>query len=640
MFEYIRTHQKIMQLLLLLIIFPSFAFFGIESFTRSSGSDNAVATVGAYSISQQEFDSAQRDQLDRLRQMYGPQFDSKMLSTPEAKQNILDELISRKAMTLESVNNHLTVADQTLQQNILSTPGLTKPDGSFDADRYKSLLAAQGMTPSMYEQRLRQDLVVQQLLNAVQATSFMPKSVAERVAAIFEQEREVQVLDLKLNDYVSQVKITDAMLKAYYEKNAGEFEIPELVKAEYVVLNNEALAAQVTISDADLQSYYEQNKKQYVTEEQRRASHILLSVKKDATAAEQKMIRAKAEGLLAELRKKPESFAALAKEHSQDPGSAERGGDLDFFGKGAMVKPFEDAASKLKVGEISDLVQTDFGFHIIQLTDVKAGLTKSFDEVKNQIAVEVKKQKASKLYAEAAESFTNTVYEQSDSLKPVADKLKLKIESVSGLSRQPNSAMPASSPANNAKFLNAIFSEESLKKKRNTEAIEVAPATLIAGHIVEYKAASKRPFEEVKSSIIAKVTQIEAAALVKKDGEVKLQALKGADNAAGFSDLKVVSRLKNTDMQGDALALIMKADVQKLPAFVGVDVPGAGYSIYRISKVNAGVQDRTRRAAEQEQLTSAISQQDVYSYVDVLKQKAKVKINQSALSAAPSKAEQ
>ncbi len=443
MFEYIRTHQKIMQLLLLLIIFPSFAFFGIESFTRSSGSDNAVATVGAYSISQQEFDSAQRDQLDRLRQMYGPQFDSKMLSTPEAKQNILDELISRKAMTLESVNNHLTVADQTLQQNILSTPGLTKPDGSFDADRYKSLLAAQGMTPSMYEQRLRQDLVVQQLLNAVQATSFMPKSVAERVAAIFEQEREVQVLDLKLNDYASQVKITDAMLKAYYEKNAGEFEIPELVKAEYVVLNNEALAAQVTISDADLQSYYEQNKKQYVTEEQRRASHILLSVKKDATAAEQKMIRAKAEGLLAELRKKPESFAALAKEHSQDPGSAERGGDLDFFGKGAMVKPFEDAASKLKVGEISDLVQTDFGFHIIQLTDVKAGLTKSFDEVKNQIAVEVKKQKASKLYAEAAESFTNTVYEQSDSLKPVADKLKLKIESVSGLSRQPNSAMPS-----------------------------------------------------------------------------------------------------------------------------------------------------------------------------------------------------
>ena len=640
MFEYIRTHQKVMQLLLLLIIFPSFAFFGIESFTRSRGSDNAVATVGGYSISQQEFDSAQREQLDRLRQMYGQQFDSKMLNTPEARQNILDELISRKAMTLESVNNHLTVADQTLQQNILATPGLTKPDGSFDADRYKSLLAVQGMTPAMYEQRLRQDLVAQQLLNAVQATSFIPKSVAERVAAIFEQEREVQVLDLKLSDYTSQVKVTEAMLKAYYDKNAAEFEIPELVKAEYVVLNNEVLASQVTISDTELQSYYEQNKKQYATDEQRRASHILLNVKKDASVAEQKAVKAKAEALLAELRKKPESFAALAKANSQDPGSAERGGDLDFFGKGAMVKPFEDAAGKLKVGEISDLVQTDFGFHIIQLTAIKAGSVKPFDEVKNQIAAEVKKQKAAKLYAEAAESFTNIVYEQSDSLKPVAEKLKLKIESIAGLTRQPNAAIPPSVPANNVKFLNALFSDESLKKKRNTEAVEVAPATLIAGHIVEYKPASKRPFEDVKASIVAKVTQIETAAMVKKEGEAKLQALKAADSTTGFSDSKIISRLKNADVRGEAVASVMKADVQKLPAFVGVDVPGVGYSIYRIAKVSAGPQDQARRASEQEQLVSAISQQDAYSYVEALKQKAKVKINQSALSVQTSKAEQ
>jgi peptidyl-prolyl cis-trans isomerase D len=136
------------------------------------------------------------------------------------------------------------------------------------------------------------------LLGAVQSTAFMPKSVAERVAAIFEQEREVQVLNLKLSDYASQIKITDAMLKAYYEKNAAEFEIPELVKAEYVVLNNDVLAAQVTISDADLQAYYEQNKKQFATDEQRRASHILLNVKKDASAAEQKTVKAKAEALL------------------------------------------------------------------------------------------------------------------------------------------------------------------------------------------------------------------------------------------------------------------------------------------------------------------------------------------------------
>ncbi len=641
MFEYIRTHQKVMQLLLLLIIFPSFAFFGIESFTRSRGSDNSVATVGSYSISQQEFDSAQRDQLDRLRQQYGQQIDSKMLNTPEAKQSILDELISRKVLAIEVVNNHLSVADQTLQQNILSTAGLTKPDGSFDTDRYKSLLAVQGMTPSMYEQRLRQDLIVQQLLSTVEATSFIPKSVAERVAGIFEQEREVQLMDIKLIDYVTKVNVTDAMLKTYYEKNTAEFEIPELVKAEYVVLNNEALAAQVTVSDAELQGYYEQNKTaKYATEEQRRASHILLNLKKDASAAEQKAVKVKAEALLLELRKKPESFAALAKANSQDPGSAERGGDLDFFGKGAMAKPFEDATFKLKVSEISDLVQTEYGFHIIQLTAVKAGAVKAFDEVKSQILVEVKKQKASKLYAEAAESFTNMVYEQSDSLKPVAEKLKLKIETVSGLNRQANPSLPASVPVNSTKFLNAIFSDDSLKKKRNTEAVEVAPATLIAGRILEYKAASKRPFDEVKAAIMAKVTQTEAASLVKKEGEAKLLALKAADSTVGFSDSKVISRLKNADVRGDAATLIMKADVQKLPAFVGLDVAGLGYSIYRISKVNAGTPDQTRRASEQQQLTNAISQQDVYSYVEVLKQKAKVKISPSALSVQAAKADQ
>ena len=641
MFEYIRTHQKVMQLLLLLIIFPSFAFFGIESFTRSRGSENSVATVGGHSISQQEFDAAQREQLDRLRQQYGQQIDSKMLNTPEAKKSTLDELISRKVLAIEVVNNHLSVTDQTLQQNILSTPGLTKPDGSFDNDRFKSLLAVQGMTPAMYDQRLRQDLIVQQLLSTVEATSFLPKSVAERVAAIFEQEREVQVMDVKLADYVSKVNVTDAMLKAYYEKNTAEFEIPELVKAEYVVLNNDALTAQVTVSDADLQAYYEQNKTaKYSTEEQRRASHILLNLKKDASAAEQKAVKAKAEALLVELRKKPETFAAVAKANSQDTGSGERGGDLDFFGKGAMVKPFEDAAFKLKVGEISELVQSDFGIHIIQLTGIKAGAVKSFEEVKNQILAEVKKQKASKLYAEAAESFTNLVYEQSDSLKPAAEKLKLKIETISGLNRQPNPSLPPTIPTNSAKFLNAIFSDESLKKKRNTEAVEVAPATLIAGRIVEYKAASKRPFDEVKASILAKVTQTEAAALVKKEGEAKMLALKAADSTTGFSEPKVISRLKNSDVRGDAAALIMKADVQKLPAFVGLDVAGVGYSIYRISKVNAGNPDPTRRASEQQQLTNAISQQDIYSYVEVLKQKAKVKINQSTLLVQPAKADQ
>jgi peptidyl-prolyl cis-trans isomerase D len=633
MFEYIRTHQRIMQLLLLLVIFPSFAFFGIESFMQSGGNSATVATVAGQSITQQEFDAAQRSQLDRLRQTYGQQFDSKMLSTPEAKQSILDELISRKVMEIEVSKSHLSVADQSLQQNILATPGLTSPDGSFDNERYKSLLATQGMNQVMYEQQLRKDLALQQLLNAVQGTAILPKTIGERVAAIFEQEREVQKIDFKASDYVSQVKVTEAMLKDYYEKNSKQFEIPELIKAEYVVLNDEAIGSQVSVSDADILSYYEQNKKSYATDEQRRASHILISVKKDASDAELKTAKVKAENLLAQLRKNPELFAKLAKENSQDPGSAERGGDLDFFTKGAMVKQFEDAAYKLKQGEISDLVQSDFGFHIIQLTAVKAASIKTLAEVKNEITAEIKKQKSARAYSEAAEIFTNTVYEQSDSLKAVADKLKLKIETVASLSRQPNSTIPASVPVNNAKFLTAIFSEDSLKKKHNTEAIEVAPKTLVSGRVVEYKAASKRPLAEVKAQIEARVIQAEAAVLAKKAGKAKLLALKAADSSAGFSEPKIVSRLKNQDIQGDAIVALMRENVQTLPAFVGVDVAGTGYAVYRIGKVTAGTADQARRTTEREQISSLIAQQDVFTYVEMLKQKSKVTVNASLIAA-------
>ncbi len=630
MFEYIRTHQRLMQFLLLLIIFPSFVAGGVFSY-KSFQDGGGVATVGGKSISQQEFNIAQREQIDRMRQMYGAQFDSKMLNTPEARKSILDNLIAQHALNAEVAKNHLSIPDQVLQQNILSTPGLVKPDGSFDAERYKSILASQGMSTAGYEQRLRQDLVYQQLVNAVQGSAFVPKTVAANLSAMNEQERDVQALIFKAADYASKVKVTDEMLKAYYDKNAAMFEIPEAIKAEYVVLSNDSLAAQIDVSDADVQSYYEQNKKNYSTEEQRRASHILIEVKKDASDKDKAAAKAKAESLLAEVRKNPASFAKLAKENSADTGSAERGGDLDFFGKGAMVKPFEDAAYKLKQGEISDVVQSDFGYHIIQLTAIKPAALKPLEEVKPAIVAEIKKQKASKAYAEAAETFTNTVYEQADSLKPVADKLKLKIQTVEGLTRKPNPALPPTVLTNNQKFLTAIFGDSAIKKKLNTDAVEAAPSTLIAGHVVEYKPASKRPFEEVKATITAAVTQAEAAALAKKEGEAKLQALKAADNTAGFSDTKTISRLKNQDVPGPALVDLLKADTQKLPAFVGIEAPGNGYVVYRISKVRAGTPDEARRASERTQLDGAQAQQDMFSYVENLKKKAKVTINQAAI---------
>ncbi|HJV81465.1 SurA N-terminal domain-containing protein [Noviherbaspirillum sp.] len=627
MFEFIRTHQRLMQLVLMLLILPSFTFFGIEGYSRFREGDNSIAKVAGRSITQQEFDAAQREQMERFRQMFGGKFDSKMLDTPEARKNILDGLIAQRVMEAEASRNLLSVSDQTLQQTILAVPGLTGPDGKFDVERYKSLLAAQGMTPEMYEARLRHDLTLQQVNAAVQSTAFAPKTVAGRLSDLNDQEREVQEMLFKASDFAAQTKVTDEMLKAYYEKNGSQFEIPEQVTAEYVVLNSDTVASQISVSDADIKSYYEQNAKRYTEEEQRRASHILIKVDKNASAAAKTAAREKAEKLLAQVRKNPGDFAKLAKEFSQDPGSAERGGDLDFFGRGMMVKPFEDVVFKLKQGEISDVVESDFGYHIIQLTAIKPAAAKSLDEVKGQIAADIKKQLAAKKFTEMAEQFTNTVYEQSESLKPVAEKLKLKIETVNNLTRTPNPAISPNAPFNQPKFLAALFSDDAIKNKRNTDAIEVAPNTLIAGHVIAYKPVSKRPFEEVKGVIRERVTQAEAENLAKKAGETKLAALKSGGDAGGFSEAKTVSRVKSAGLNPVALGAVMKADVSKLPSYVGVEVPGQGYGVFRINKIaQPATLDTARRQAEQQQVANALAQQETLAYLEVLKKKAKVQV--------------
>lgn len=633
MFEFIRTHRRLMQFLLLLFIFPSFAFFGIEGYTRYSEGGNEVAKVAGQPITQQEFDAAQREQMERFRQMFGGQFDPKMLDTPEAKQNILEGLIAQRVLATEAAHNQLSVSDQTLRQAILAIPGITGPDGKFNVERYRSLLAAQGLTPERYEAQLRRDLAVQQVGAAVESTAFAPRTVASRLSDLNDQEREVQELLFKASDYVGQVNVTDDMLKAYYDKHGSQFEIPEQVNAEYVVLNGDAVAAQVSVTEADIKAYYDQNVKRFTEEEQRRASHILIKAGKDASAAEKAAAKEKAEKLLAQLRKNPGEFAKLAKEHSADPGSAERGGDLDFFGRDMMVKSFEDAAYAMKKGEISDVVESEFGYHIIQLTDINRGSAKTLDEVRPQITAEIRKQLAAKKFADMAEQFGNIVYEQSESLRPVAEKLNLKIETANGLMRTPNPAAAPNAPFNQPKFLSALFSDEAVKNKRNTEAVEVAPNTLIAGRIVEYRPVSRRPFEEVKAVIRERVLQMEADALAEKAGEARMAALKSGAEAAGFAAPKTVSRTSPQGLNGAALRTVMMADASKLPAYVGVDLGQQGFGVYRINKVAQPANpDVARRQGEQRQIAEALGQQESFAYLEALKKKAKVEVRAPAVS--------
>jgi peptidyl-prolyl cis-trans isomerase D len=633
MFEFIRTHQRLMQIFLMLLIVPSFALVGISGYKSFGDDANTIAKVGEQSITQQQWEGAQRQQMESFRQRLGAKFDQQMFDTPEAKQAILDNLIAERAVHAEVMHNRLSVSDAALQKELTQIPGVIKADGTFDFEHYKDLLRAQGMTPEMYEASLRVQMATQQLAGAIENTAFAPRSVAARLSDINDQEREVQELVLPVSQFLPQVKVTDEMVKAFYDKNSKLFEVPEQVKIEYVVFDNAVVADQVAVTDAEVSAYYNDNQKRFASTESRRLSHILIAVKKDASAAEKAAAKAKAEAVLTQVRKAPGEFAKIAKAQSQDPASAELGGDLDVIEKGALPAPVEAAAYRLKQGEISDLVSSEFGFHILTVTALKPPAIKPLEQVKGEIAADLKKQKMSKKYAELVEAFSNTVYEQADSLKPVADKLKLKIETVANLSRNPSPALGAA-PFNNPKFLKAIFSEEALKNKRNTEAVEVAPNTLIAGRVVEYKPASKRPLAEVEAPIRQRVAQEEALKLAKKAGEAKLAALKAADDVSGFGAAKVVSRSKDDGINRLAMGEVLKADTSKLPAYVGVDVPGLGYAVYRIGKVHQPAQpDVARRQAEKEKIDSIIAQQEMFDYVEALKQKAKVKILKPIASA-------
>ncbi|MDL2355559.1 MAG: SurA N-terminal domain-containing protein [Pseudomonadota bacterium] len=619
MFEFIRTHKRLMQIFLMLLIVPSFVLVGVSSYQNKGNDANAVADVDGQKITQQEWEAAQRQQIDRYRQMAGPQFDQKMFETPAAKQAILENLVAERALAGEMTRNHLTITDAMLAK-------VYAEQFQGDVNQYKATAASLGLTTTGLDARVRRDLSMQQLSGAVQGSAFAPRSVATRLSDINDQEREVQELLFPAAAYVDQVKVTDAMVKEYYDKNAALFAVPEQVKAEYVLFTPESLEGQVSVSDAEVADFYAKNQKTFATPEARTASHILINAKKDAPAAEKAAAKAKAEAILAQLRKSPGEFAKLAKAQSQDPGSAELGGDLGVVEKGAFVKPVEDAIFQLKQGEISDVVASEYGYHIITVTALKPATAKTLEQAKDQIVADLKKQKMSKKYSELAEAFSNTLYEQSDSLKPAADKLKLKIETIDNLTRKPAPAL-ASAPYNNAKFLAAIFADDSLKNKRNTEAVQAGPNVLIAGRVVEFKPASKRPLAEVDAVIRQRVTLEEAAKLAHKAGEAKMAAVMASGDLTGFGAPTTVSRTKQPALNPAAALAVLKADVSKLPSFVSVDLPGQGFGLYRIGKVaQAPAPDAARRTSELEQITNALGQQDMYSYIQAIKLKAKVKL--------------
>ena len=626
MFDFVRKHTRIMQFLLFLLIFPSFVLFGLEGYNSFRDGGAAVATVDGQDITQGEWDAAHRNQVERMRSSM-PNLDVKLFDTPEAKYSTLERLVRDRLLQVAANKLRLGASDARLAAELQQNPtiaALRRADGTLDMERYRQLLATQGMSPESFEAQVRGDLASRQVMAGVGVASFSSVALADVTLNAFYEQRQVQVAMFSPANYVSQINPSAEELEAYYKANADKFQSAERANIEYVVLDLNAVQKGIVVPEAELKSYFEQNAARLAGLEERRASHILINADKGASAAERDAARAKAQALLAEVQKAPAQFAELARKNSQDTGSAAKGGDLDYFGRGAMVKPFEDAVYALKKGEISGLVETEFGFHIIRLTDIQQPEQKSFESQRAKLELEVRAQLAQRKFAEAAEQFTNIVYEQSDSLKPVAERLKLEVQQAVNLGRE---AVAGNTAVNNPKLLAAVFSQDSIEKKRNTEAVELAPNVLAAARITSYSPARTLPLDEVKARVREQLVAQQAAERARQEGLAKLAEWKASPDTAKLPASMVLSRESKQAQPSTLVEAALRASTQTLPAWVGVDLGASGYAVVKVEKVLP--RDAANAAGlvrEREQYAQWWASAEGLAYYKLLKEKFKAEI--------------
>jgi peptidyl-prolyl cis-trans isomerase D len=524
----------------------------------------------------------------------------------------------------------MTISDAELQRMIASVDAFHDQSGKFSRERYRQLLQGQGMTPAMFESQVRSNILLEQVRGIYSGSAFISDSVADRVLKIREQEREVSQVVFNPADFRKQVKMSDADAEKYYTEHKGDFQVPERVKVEFVVLSMDAFQRNVQVSDEEIKKYYGENQNRFQTPEERRASHILIPAAATASPEEKAKAKAQAEDLLKQLKANPKKFGEFAAKYSKDPGSAEKGGDLGFFGRGLMVKPFDEAAFSMKVGDMAGPVETQYGYHIIRLDAIKAMKATPQEAVRAQIEAEIRKPKVARAFAEAADNFNNLVYEQFDSLQPAVDALKLNLQKSDWISRTGGSPNPL---LNNDKLLAALFSDEVLNKKHNTSAIEVQSNMLVAARVLDHKAAEDLPLDQVRKDIVQHLVDQTATQLAEKEGRAALEKLKkGETVAVSWSPAQMVTLQKRQGLHPEAAQSVFSADTSKLPAYSGVPVSQGRFVIYRISKVK-DVADTSpeQRKALAKQLTQVIGQEQYVAYLASLRASADVKVDRKKL---------
>jgi peptidyl-prolyl cis-trans isomerase D len=603
MFDFVEKNKGLVKILLAVIALGLVIGVGLGGY--SAFGEPYLAKVGNSRVTEHEFAEATGGQ-------DVPQ---------EQRAQVLSQLIQRQLLLNEANDLYFGVSDKVLNDIISTIPSFME-NGKFSKQRYHTVLASQQKTEQQYKKALAREIQIQQLLQPLVESRLVSKTLLQKLATLLLERREINLAKFIPQAVMSQVSVSGEEVKKYYDQNKGVFQLPQQVRVEYIVLAQEALAQNIQVSEEEVDQFQADNKGS--AQEERQARHILFALPKKANANTKAEVKAKAEAILQEVKADPTKFTDLARLHSQDTGSAQQGGELGFFKQGVMVPAFDQAVFTMKKGEISDLVETAFGFHIIQVEDIRQP---NKENVREEALAAVKKQKAGQAFLAEQNKLAEALPMAKD-LQSVAEKFHLGVQKSDWLSR----AAAKEAIMNHENIREAIFSDEVLNKQYNTDLLEVSPGVMLAARVIDKKPAIQQTLEQVREVISAQLKEDKAMKLAKEIGRKTLADLKaGQPVNLVWSDPQNIDRLTPSD-HADTVRNIFKVPMHALPGYVGVDT-AYGYAIYRVSKI---VPPSKEEKAEQKNIEMILlqfyGQSDASSYVQSLQKKTKIDVPRPAVS--------
>ena len=473
-------------LVIIMITIP-FAFWGIESYIGGGGQQFA-AVVNGEEISLNQFENAYSNQLARLNQQFGSALP---FTNEQIKTQVLDQLINSVVLEENSYSSGYRVSDNSLKQSIAA---LFSRDGKFDRDYFENIIASNGMTVSQYELRLRNELRMLQKQNAIIASAILTDKEVRQLAALEQQERDIRMIKFNIDKDSADIVVTEQDIEDFYNTNADRYMTPESVSVEYIEMTSDELADSIDVDEDKLTEMYDDYKRILLEKEERKARHILMQIGTSAEKSKEALMPR-----IKELQQKlndGESFEDLAREYSDDPGSAKQGGDLGWVATGEMVKPFEDALFSMNKGEVSNIVETQFGLHLIRLDDIRTPELQVFADKRSEFEQELKQDAISGMFYDITENMAVTAYENPDSLDAVIDAVNKQPGKTELFTRDSGIGI-----AENQKFRTAAFSPSVIEDGMNSDIIEITPNHVAVLRLLKHEPANKKPLPEVKSGI-------------------------------------------------------------------------------------------------------------------------------------------